>query len=122
MKIKEKGTSWKSGKLEEGGFHILMRKACSMCKWCIEHEDTISSLSKQFIEGTKTYKLDSIKHHESSNPHIKAKGFINAKEKDNCVKMHEHLSASREKFGQVDFKSHLPEWQVEILTKVTPCL
>ena len=37
------------------------------------------------------------------------------------VKMLEHQLASENKFGQVDFRSHLPEWQVEILTKVTPC-
>jgi hypothetical protein len=37
------------------------------------------------------------------------------------VYIHEHHLASRIKFGQVDFRSHLPEWQVDILTKVTPC-
>jgi hypothetical protein len=37
------------------------------------------------------------------------------------VKMLEHQLASENKFGQVDFRSHLPEWQVEIFTKVTPC-
>ena len=37
------------------------------------------------------------------------------------VKMLEHQLASENKFGQVDFRGHLPEWQVEILTKVTPC-
>jgi hypothetical protein len=36
------------------------------------------------------------------------------------VKMLEHQLASEKKFGQVDFRSHLPERQVEILTKVTP--
>ena len=36
--------------------------------------------------------------------------------------MLEHQLASENKFGQVDFRSHLPEWQVEILTKVTPCI
>ena len=35
--------------------------------------------------------------------------------------MHEHHLASGSNFGQVDFRSHLPEWQVAILTKVTPC-
>jgi hypothetical protein len=35
-------------------------------------------------------------------------------------KMLEHQLASEHKFGQVDFRSHLPQWQVEILTKVTP--
>ena len=36
--------------------------------------------------------------------------------------MLENQLASENKFGQVDFRSHLPEWQVEILTKVTPCI
>jgi hypothetical protein len=35
--------------------------------------------------------------------------------------MPEHHVASKSKFGPVDFRSQLPEWQVEILTKVTPC-
>ena len=37
------------------------------------------------------------------------------------VKILEHQLASENKFGQADFRRHLPEWQVEILTKVTPC-
>jgi hypothetical protein len=36
------------------------------------------------------------------------------------VKMLEYQLASEKEFGQVDFRSHLPEWQVENLTKITP--
>jgi hypothetical protein len=65
---------WKVGR----SWLIHSEEKGMQCLWCMENEDSISSQSKQFIEGTSTYKLDSVKHHENSNAHIKAKELVDA--------------------------------------------